>query len=172
MTKYETNSKKRFFSPIAALSNRLSGTRSPFPASPKQRPLPQDLDNRHSMQVMARASDLGPTNQALKELLQDAACRSKFRQHLRKLHMDEALDCLDDIARCHANPKLARNIILTYCLDTSPRQVNLSSNNKHWLTSALAANNLAGPELFLYTEMELLKDIRQSDAFRFFLGFA
>jgi hypothetical protein len=132
------------------------------------------LHKRQLSGMLPQGSELTPTSMALSQVLKNEQCRALFRTHLEAQHMEESLDCYDAIERFESEVSplervaLGRNLIREFCLDDSPRQVNLSSINKTVLSTS--EEDIAfSVSFFDKTKKELLKDIRQSDAFRFFL---
>jgi hypothetical protein len=125
-----------------------------------------------------KGSMVTPSSASLKAILDDDPLRRRFRRYLKTLKRGENLQFYDCVHVNNAEPNAqkravsAKAIIQTFVLDSSPYQVNLSSNTKDELKKAHDENNftkLADVEFFHQAMHELFNDLLYSDAFRSFM---
>lgn len=119
------------------------------------------------------SASVSPTHLTLGQVLQDKALKEQFRAHLCALHTVEAIDFIDEVEDFMRNPckDTATRIIAQFCLDGSPQQVNLMCETKAELRKWFEGLD-AWPlkhDMFSKSHEEVVRDLRQSDAFRSFL---
>ena len=114
----------------------------------------------------------------LSVIMESDPTRRRFRRYLATLKMDENVLFWDSVAAFIKELNdtkrsiTARQIIMTYILDNSPKQVNVAWNTKNTLMEVYKSNDvkaLSDLNLFEPVIKELFDDLKNSTAFLKFL---